>query len=124
MEALRQSSPQPGALGADPAVPAELGAAAPSRLLDPRHRRHRAPSRRICLLARLSAKTSGSALETAPVGQPALCLHPLLAGRLPVGVPALRGILQPGCHPAYPLADAGGAPPPAGMERVRRGRWP
>ena len=66
MEALRQSSPQRGARGADLAVPADLGALAASRVLDPGHHRHRADSRRILLLAGPSAKTHGSAVGTAP----------------------------------------------------------
>ena len=53
---------------------------------------------------------------------PALRLHALLAGRLHAGLPSLRGILQPGRDPAHALADAGVAPPAAGMERVQRGQ--
>ena len=76
----------------------------------------------VLVLAGPCAKTHGSAVGTAPDLEPALCLHAPLAGRLYAGVPALRGILQPGRDPAHALADAGGATPAARMERVQRGR--
>src|ERR1035437_8392110 len=122
MEALRQSSPQRGARGAELAVPAALVALAASRVLDPGGHRHRADSRHVLVLAGLCAKTPGGAVGTTPDVEPALCVHTPLTVRLYAGVPALRGILQPGRDPAHALADAGGATPAARMERVRRAR--
>src|ERR1017187_5056313 len=121
MEALRQSSPQRGARGADLAAAAELGAVALSRVLDPGHHRDRPDTRRIVLLAGPSAKTPGSVVGTARDLEPARRIHAALAGRLYAGVPSLRGILQPGRDRAHSLADVGSAPA-AGMERVRRRR--
>ncbi len=45
----------------------------------------------------------------------------LAAGGVRARLPALRGVLQPGCHRAHGLADAGHAQTAARMESVERG---
>ena len=90
LEALRQPSAQPGAGGADAAVPVELGAACRSRALDAGGPRHRSDSVRLiaCLLD-LLRKPTRSAVEPAPDRRPAL-RRARISRRLPSRWPACR----------------------------------
>ena len=86
METLRQSSPQPGARGADLVAAAELGVPAATRVLDPGRYRHYPDFRYSRRLAGPDAKAQGGAVETAPelgpdAVPPRMARRPLLRWR-------------------------------------------
>src|SRR5690606_9808266 len=121
-QAARQPAPQPGAGGGDRAAGARLAARATRAGLDAVgavDAAGGAAGRGADRAARQAARTAVARPPAAP--RPGRRARPG-ADRAGRGVPAVRGVLQPGRDRADAVADAGLAPAHAAVESVERGR--
>src|SRR5690606_20137622 len=121
-QAARQPAPQPGAGRDDRAVRARLAAGAARAGVDAVgavDAAGRAAGGGADGAARQAARTAVARAPAAP--RPGRRTRPG-ADRAGRGVPAVRGVLQPGRDRADAVADAGLAPAHAAVESVKRGR--